>query len=175
MVIACASRKGAGRTLGSTTRYLENVLKLKVNREKTCISRIGGIRFLGYGYFYDSKNKRWDLCLHEKTEANLRARIKEITQRSNGWSVKYRQEKLNQLIMGWVAYFKIARCKDKLKKLDQWLRRRIRMLYWKMWKLVRTRYRRLMRLGVEREQAFEWANSRKGYWRIANSWNWVST
>lgn len=170
MVIACSSRKGAERTLESTTRYLENVLKLIVNREKTCISRIGGIKFLGYGFFYDSKNKRWELCIHKKTEAKLKARIEEITQRSNGWSVKYRQEKLEQLIRGWIAYFKLAKCKDKLKKLDRWLRRRIRMLYWKMWKRVRTRFRELKRLGVEPNQAFQWANSRQGYWRIANSW-----
>ena len=124
----------------------------------------------GYGFFYDSKNKRWELCIHKKTEAKLKARIEEITQRSNGWSVKYRQEKLNQLIRGWIAYFKLAKCKAKLKKLDQWLRRRIRMLYWKMWKRVRTRFRELKRLGVEPNQAFQWANSRQGYWRIAKSW-----
>ncbi|HAP56926.1 MAG TPA: hypothetical protein DCR02_03860 [Sphaerochaeta sp.] len=70
-----------------------------------------------------------------------------MTQLSNGWSVKYRQEKLNQLIRGWIAYFKLAKCKGKRKKLDRWLRRRIRM---------RTRFRELKRLGVERNQAFQW-------------------
>jgi RNA-directed DNA polymerase len=170
MVIACSSRKGAKRTLESTVRYLENVLKLIVNREKTCISKIGGIKFLGYGFFFDMKNKRWDFCLHKKTEAKLKARIKEMTQRSNGWSVAYRQTRLRQLVRGWVAYFKLARCKSKLVDIDRWLRRRIRMLYWKMWKRVRTRYRELKRLGVEHNQAIRWANSRQGYWRIANSW-----
>lgn len=90
MVIACGSRKGAERTLESTVRYLENVLKLKVNREKTCISRITGIKFLGYGFFYDAKNKKWNFRLHKRTEAKLKAKIREITQRSNGWSVAYR-------------------------------------------------------------------------------------
>nr|WP_319521027.1 group II intron reverse transcriptase/maturase [uncultured Sphaerochaeta sp.] len=65
MVISCASRKGAERTLESTARYLENVLKLKVNREKTCISRIGGIKFLGYGFYFDTKVKKWNFRLHE--------------------------------------------------------------------------------------------------------------
>jgi RNA-directed DNA polymerase len=175
MVIACASRKGAERTLESTVRYIENVLKLRVNREKTCISRIGGIRFLGYGFFFDARNKKWDLRLHEKTEAKLKAKLREITQRSNGWSVAYRQEKLSQLVRGWVAYFRLARCKSKLEGIDQWLRRRIRMLYWKMWKRVRTRYRRLVKLGVEQEQAYEWANSRLGYWRVAGSWILTTT
>ena len=170
MVISCSSRKGAKRTLESTIRYLENVLKLKVNREKTSISRLDGIKFLGYGFFLDVKNSKWDFCLHKKTVAKLKAKIKELTQRSNGWSVAYRQTKLSQLVRGWVAYFKLARCKSKLGDIDQWLRRRIRMLYWKMWKRVRTRYRELKRLGVEHNQAYQWANSRKGYWRIASSW-----
>ena len=170
MVISCTSRKGAKRTLESTIRYLENVLKLKVNREKTGISRLEGIKFLGYGFFFDVKNSKWDFCLHKKTEVKLKAKIKEMTKRNNGWSVAYRQTKLVQLIRGWVAYFKLARCKSKLKDIDQWLRRRIRMLYWKMWKRVRTRYRELKRLGVEHNYAYQWANSRKGYWRIASSW-----
>ncbi len=170
MVISCTSRKGAKRTLESTIRYLENVLKLKVNREKTGISRIGGIKFLGYGFYFDAKNNKWEFCLHKKTVTKLKAKIKELTQRSNGWSVAYRQTKLSQLVRGWVAYFKLARCKIKLGDIDQWLRRRIRMLYWKMWKRVRTRYRELKRLGVEHNQAYQWANSRKGFWRIASSW-----
>jgi RNA-directed DNA polymerase len=175
MVISCTSRKGAERTLESTARYLENVLKLKVNREKTCISRIGGIKFLGYGFYCDTKNQRWEFCIHEKTEAKLKTKIKEITQRSNGWSVAYRQTKLRQLVRGWVAYFKLARCKGKLQSIDQWLRRRIRMLYWKMWKRVRTRYKSLKKLGVASKKAYEWANSRLGYWRIAVSWVLTTT
>lgn len=170
MVISCTSRKGAERTLESTARYLENVLKLKVNREKTCISKIGGIKFLGYGFFFDCKGKKWDFSLHEKTETKLKAKVKDITQRSNGWSVAYRQTKLNHLIRGWIAYFKLAKCKKKLAALDQWLRKRVRMLYWKMWKRIRTRYRRLLRLGVDKQKAYEWANSRLGYWRVAGSW-----
>jgi len=169
MVISCTSRKGAERTLESTARYLENVLKLKVNREKTCIAKIGGIKFLGYGFFFDYKGKKWDFRLHEKTEAKLKAKVKEITQRSNGWSVAYRQTKLNHLIRGWIGYFKLARCKSKLAEVDQWLRKRVRMLYWKMWKRVRTRYRRLLKLGVDKQKAYEWANSRLGYWRVAGS------
>jgi len=175
MVISCSSRKGAERTLESTARYLENVLKLKVNREKTCISRIGGIKFLGYGFYFDTKAKEWNFRLHEKSEAKLKAKIKEITQRSNGWSVTYRQAKLSQLVRGWVAYFKLARCKGTLEGIDQWLRRRIRMLYWKMWKRIRTRYKSLMKLGVGKQKAYEWANSRLGYWRVANSWILATT
>ncbi|MDY0303976.1 MAG: group II intron reverse transcriptase/maturase [Sphaerochaeta sp.] len=175
MVIFCGSRKAAERTLDSTVRYLEKVLKLKVNHEKTSVSEIGKIGFLGYGFYYNWKAKKWDLCLHAKSEMKLKAKLKELTQRSNGWSVAYRQMRLNQLIRGWVAYFKLAKCKSKLENIDQWLRRRIRMLYWKMWKRTRTRYKRLRKLGVEHQKAYEWANSRLGYWRVANSWILATT
>ncbi|MFA6764155.1 MAG: group II intron maturase-specific domain-containing protein, partial [Sphaerochaetaceae bacterium] len=74
-----------------------------------------------------------------------------------------------------VAYFKLARCKGTLEGIDQWLRRRIRMLYWKMWKRIRTRYRRLMKLGVGKQKAYEWANSRLGYWRVSGSWILTTT
>jgi len=175
MVIFCGSRKAAERTLDSTVRYLEKVLKLKVNHEKTSVSEIGKIGFLGYGFYYNRRVEKWDLCLHEKSEMKLKAKLKELTQRSNGWSVAYRQMRLNQLIRGWVAYFKLAKCKSKLESIDQWLRRRIRLLYWKMWKRVRTRYKRLRKLGVEHQKAYEWANSRLGYWRVANSWILATT
>ncbi len=170
LVIFCRSRKAAERTLNSTVRYLEKVLKLKVNREKTNVSKLGGINFLGYGFFYNWRIEKWDLRLHEKSQAKLKAKLKELTQRSNGWSLAYRQKKLNQLIRGWVGYFKLAKCKKVIERIDQWLRRRIRMLYWKMWKRIRTRYRSLRRLGVEHQKAYEWANSRLGYWRVAGSW-----
>ncbi len=170
LVIFCRSRKAAERTLNSTVRYLEKVLKLKVNREKTNVSKLGGINFLGYGFFYNWRIEKWDLRLHEKSQAKLKAKLKELTQRSNGWSLAYRQKRLNQLIRGWVAYFKLAKCKRIIERIDQWLRRRIRMLYWKMWKRIRTRYRNLRRLGVEHQKAYEWSNSRLGYWRVAGSW-----
>jgi group II intron reverse transcriptase/maturase len=141
MVIFCGSRKAAERTLDSTVRYLEQVLKLKVNRQKTSVSKLGNINFLGYGFFYDWRAERWDLCLHKKSQEKLKVKLKELTQRSNGWSVAYRQRRLKQLIRGWVAYFKLAKCKTTLQDIDKWLRRRIRMLYWKMWKRVRTRYK----------------------------------
>ena len=155
--------------------FIEGKLFLKVNRDKSKVAHVRGIKFLGYGFYFGTKAKECNLRLHEKSEAKLKAKIKEITQRSNGWSVAYRQAKLSQLVRGWVAYFKLARCKGTLEGIDQWLRRRIRMLYWKMWKRIRTRYRRLMKLGVEKQKAYEWANSRLGYWRVANSWILATT
>jgi RNA-directed DNA polymerase len=80
-----------------------------------------------------------------------------------------RRARLNQLIRGWVNYFKLADMKNLMQQLDEWTRRHIRMVTWKRWKKVRTRFENLRSLGVSYEQAWMWANTRKGYWRIANS------
>ncbi|MCG4566161.1 group II intron maturase-specific domain-containing protein, partial [Anaerosalibacter bizertensis] len=94
----------------------------------------------------------------------------QVTGRSNGMSIEGRKTKLNQIIRGWVQYFKLADMKGIMKTIDQWLRRRIRMITWKRWKKVRTKFENLQKLGVARERAWEWANTRKGYWHVANSW-----
>ena len=81
----------------------------------------------------------------------------------------YRLLKLKQLIKGWVNYFRIADMKSLVRELDEWTRRRLRMCIWKQWKKVRTRFRNLMELGLDRQEAWMFANTRKSYWRIANS------
>lgn len=81
----------------------------------------------------------------------------------------YRIKKLNEIIVGWVNYFKLAEMKTKLKDLDSWIRRRLRACVWKTWKLVRTRFTNLKKLGVPKQKAWEFANTRKGYWRISKS------
>ena len=81
----------------------------------------------------------------------------------------HRIKKLNEIVVGWVNYFKLTDMKTKLKDLDQWIRRRLRAVVWKTWKLVRTRFKNLMKLGVPRGKAWEYANTRKSYWRISKS------
>ena len=80
-----------------------------------------------------------------------------------------RKESLRRYIIGWVNYFKHADMKKYLQKLDEWYRRRIRMVIWKQWKRIRTRGRNLIKLGIDKYKAWEYANTRKGYWRTANS------
>lgn len=81
----------------------------------------------------------------------------------------HRIKKLNEVIVGWVNYFKLADMKNKLKQLDQWIRRRLRFCIWKTWKLVRTRFKNLMKLGVPEYKAWEYSNTGKSYWRISKS------
>jgi len=107
--------------------------------------------------------------VHPKSIKRLRDKLKMVTSRSNAMSMEYRALRLKQIIIGWVQYFKLADMKSILLKLDEWLRRRIRMCYWKQWKKIKTKYYNLLRLGIDKSKAWEYANTRKGYWRISNS------
>jgi group II intron reverse transcriptase/maturase len=166
MVILCKSKRSAERTLTKIIPYIENRLFLKVNREKTSVAYIRDIKFLGYSFYV---NKGGRLRVHPKAIAKMKARIKELTSRSNGMGDVERKEKLKQYITGWVNYFKLADMKTLLPRVDEWYRRRIRMVIWKRWKRIRTRLRNLIKLGIAKYKAWEYANTRKGYWRIANS------
>ena len=78
-------------------------------------------------------------------------------------------QEISRLLTGWLGYYSIADLKEHLKRISGWLRRRIRQMYWKRWKRARTRYENLIQLGIRKDQAWQWANTRKSYWRIADS------
>ena len=99
----------------------------------------------------------------------MKARIKELTSRSNGWGNDRRKEALGRFITGWVQYFKLADMDKLLVKTDEWYRRRLRMVIWKQWKRIKTKLANLVKLGVKKAKAYEWANTRKSYWHTANS------
>ena len=153
--------------LDNILSFIEGKLLLKVNKEKTVVAYIGKVKFLGYG-FYASKDGI-KLRVHAKSIVKMKARIKEITSRSNALGYEKLKLKLKQFISGWVNYFKLADMKKLLNETDQWLRRRIRMYIWKRWKRVRTRYAMLKKLGYDHNNAIKYANTRKGYWHIAKS------
>ena len=167
-LIFCKSRRAAERVRDSITVFIEGRLKLKVNREKTECAYIGRLKFLGYG-FYVSRGK-CRLRLHEKSEAKLRRRLKQITSRSNGMGYEQRKTELRNYLQGWTEYFKYADMSNKVRDIDQWLRRRLRMCIWKSWKKPRTRVNNLIQCGIGRGRAYQWGNTNKGYWRIAGSW-----
>ena len=167
MVILCKSKRSSERTLRNLLPYIEGKLFLKVNTEKTSVAQISKIKFLGYS-FYRYKGE-CQLRVHPKSVLKMRAKLKELTSRSNGWGNERRKESLKQYIVGWVNYFKLANMKGLLQQTDEWYRRRLRMVIWKQWKRIRTRLRNLIKLGVNKYKAWEFANTRKGYWRTANS------
>lgn len=168
MLVFCKSKRAAERTLENLTPYIEGKLFLKVNREKTEAAYVGKVKFLGYA-FYIKKNKDAGIRVHPKSVVKMKAKIREITARSNGKGDEQRKLKLKQFVTGWVNYFKLADMKTLLKETDMWLRRRIRMVIWKKWKRGRTRFAMLRKLGIVDWVAWEGANIRKGYWRVASN------
>jgi len=167
LVILCKSKRSAERTLANIVPFIEKKLFLKVNREKTKAAYIREIKFLGYSFYVYKREGR--LRVHPNSIAKMKERIRTLTSRSNGWGYARRKDTLRQYIIGWVNYFKLADMSKLLEGVDKWYRRRLRMVIWKQWKRIRTRYRHLIKLGINAYKAYEWANTRKGYWHIANS------
>ena len=166
-IILCKSKRAAQRTLAHLIPFIEDKLYLKVNKEKIVVAHVKEVKFLGHG-FYIHKGKGL-LRVHPKSIAKLKEKIKTLTSRSNGWGNEKRKEKLRQFITGWVNYFKMANMKSMLIEIDSWYRRRLRMIIWKQWKRIKTRFHNLMKMGISRFQAMMFSNTRKGYWRTAKS------
>jgi len=163
------SRKAAERVMKSITRFIEEDLKLKVNQKKSTVNRPWKLKFLGFSFYYNSRKGGYSVRVHEKSIARFKAKLKELTGRSNGMNMEIRLDKLKKSIQGWVNYFGLADMKTLAKTLDEWLRRRIRMVVWKSWKRIKTKFISLQKLGLDKSKAWEYANTRKGYWRISDS------
>ena len=165
-MIFCKSKRAATRVKESITRFIESELYLKVNKEKTVVSYVKGVKYLGYS-FYMSKGK-CQLTVHPKSKAKMKAKLKELTSRSNGMGYAKRKQILEEYIRGWVGYFHLANMKRLLMDTDSWLRRRIRMCIWKAWKLPKTRIKNLIRCGINEYDARRWGYV-KGYWKVSGS------
>lgn len=173
MVILCRSKRGAERVMGSIIRFIEDKLFLRVNREKSQTVPISKVKFLGYSFYKTKGEGR--LRIHPKSVSKIKAKVKELTSRSNGWGNDRRKEALRQYITGWVNYFKLADMQKLLSKIDEWYRRRLRMVIWKQWKRTKTKLANLIKLGVSKSKAWEWANTRKAFWHTANSFILTTT
>lgn len=173
LMIFTKSKRSSHRQYERAKKLIENKLKLKVNTEKTKISKLSRVKYLGYA-FYKTKGK-YRFRVHLKSIKKLKDKLRTVTGRSNGMSIEERKLKLNQVIRGWVQYFKLADMKKIMESIDEWIRRRIRMITWKRWKKVKTKFISLQKLGVAKQKAWEWANTRKSYWHIAGSWILATT
>lgn len=161
-IIFCKSKKSAERTLENIVPYIEEKLFLKVNREKTKVAHISKIKYLGYAFY--RYRGRCRLRVHSKSIAKMKNKVRELTARSNGWGNEYRVYKLTQFVRGWTNYFALADMRKLLIETDEWLRHKIRTIYWKQWKKVKTKFTNLKKLGVERKNAWLCANMRNGHW-----------
>ena len=161
------SKRAGERVLKSITKFLEQKLKLKVNSEKSAVSSPTKRKFLGYSFYY--RKGGIGFRVHNKSYESLKEKIRKITNRNISMNFNYRIKKLNEIIVGWVNYFKLADMKNKLIELDGWIRRRLRACVWKTWKEIKTKFNNLIKLGIPKDKSWEYANTRKGYWRISGS------
>ena len=164
-MILCKSRRSAERTLESITRYIERKRFLKVNREKTPAPYISRVKYLGYG-FYRRKGKL-RFRLHAKSSAKMKEKVRAILDSNKPTSNEDRSIRLKQFIHGWVNDFKLIDMKQLLMEVDTWIRRKIRAIYWKQWKKVRTRYCMMRQYAIPEWKVHELVNCRKGPWRAA--------
>lgn len=161
------SKRAAERVLETSTRLLEQRLKLRVNRAKSSIAPATTAVLLGFGFFTTAGGVK--IRVAPKAWMRAKVRIRELTSRRWSVAMEYRIMRLNQYVRGWMGYFRLADTPRKFRELDEWFRRRMRQLRWKEWKRPRTRVARLRALGIRADLARKWGMTGRGYWRIAGS------
>jgi RNA-directed DNA polymerase len=164
------SPRAAERVMGSCIKFLERKLRLKVNRKKSATGSPTELKFLGFSLGQPKEATRARIRVHEKPLQRLKERLKAMTSRGRRGTIEQILEEITRLMNGWLGYYSIADIRQYLERIIPWLRRRLRQIYWKRWKQNRTRWENLIRLGVPRDKAWQWANSRKGFWCVAGSW-----
>ena len=168
-LIMVRSEKAANRVMESITTFITRKLGLKVNVEKSKVARPNQVKYLGFGFYKKINQNIWRPKPHIKSVEKFKTKFHEILIRSKSISLDERLLKLKQVIYGWVNYFKIADMKRFLEKIDQWIRRKLRVIIWKQWKKIKKRYTCLRKLGISHRDAYVTANSRRGYYHIAHT------
>ena len=169
-VIMVGSEMAARRVMRTISTFIEEKLGLKVNMSKSKIDKPKGLKYLGFGFYYDFRAQQYKAKPHEKSVEKFKMKMKKLTSRSWGVSNKVKVEKLNQLIRGWINYFRIGNMKVLCREMDKSIRFRLRMCIWKHWKVPKARIKNLMKLGISKDLARATAYSRKGYARICGSY-----
>ena len=167
--IYVASERAGQRVMESITQYVEQRLKLRVNRQKSAVAPAVARPLLGF-QFFRYRDGRVGVTVASKALKRAKARIRELTTRNWGVSMERRIKEINRFTVGWTVYFALADSILPFEKLEKWSRRRLRQVRWKEWKRPQTRYRNLRALGIPDRDARSWAASQKGYWRVAGSW-----
>jgi len=155
------SEAAGARVMASLERFLEKRLRLKVNRGKSAVDRPWKRKFLGYGTTSDKKPK---LKPDKKSVKRLKSKLKALFRRGRGKSLARTVEELNPILRGWVNYYRLADVKGVFEELDQWIRRRLRLILWRQWKRPRTRFKRLRQRGLDCDRAGRSAYNGHGPW-----------
>ncbi|BBO83921.1 group II intron reverse transcriptase/maturase [Desulfosarcina ovata subsp. sediminis] len=169
--IYCKSRKAAERVNKSITKFITAKLKLKVNEEKSAVSRPWLRKFLGFTFI--SMCGQTKIRIHRKTMSRFKERVRELTNRNKGKSLDQIIKELNQYLVGWWNYYRLTEARYVFKSIKVWIIRRLRCLVWKQWKNPRTRVRNLEKLDIAHKDAMLCGNARKKYWRMSKV-KWVA-
>jgi len=167
-IILVKSEKAANRVLNSITKFIEKRLGLKVNAEKSKVTRPTQTKYLGFS-FWATKGGKWKPKPHIKSYQKLKRKLKQLTDRSLSISLDNRIKQINYVVRGWVNYFRIANMRQNIIDIDQHLRTRIRVIIWKQWKKMTRKEKALIQLGVESTLAHNVACTRKGYYQICKT------
>lgn len=158
------SLRAGRRVIESVKNFLEKRLKLKVNDKKSAVDLATKRKILGFSFVTGELTK---VRLAKQTIERLENKIRELTRRSDGISMEQRLEKLNAYLKGWIGYFCLADTPSTFSRIDEWVRRRLRMCLWKQWKTWKSRLKNLEKLKIKRSSAIKVALSGKGCWRIS--------
>jgi RNA-directed DNA polymerase len=164
--IYVGSERAGPRVMESITHFITNRLKLKVNQTKSAVARPWHRKFLGFSFTNEREPRR---RIAPKAVVRFKERIRELTRRTRGISLKQMVKQITTYLRGWLGYFSDCQTPSVLQSLESWLRRRLRSVVWKQWKRGRTRFRELRKRGIRKDLAAQTAGSPHGPWRIANS------
>jgi len=163
LAIFVKSKRAGDRVLGSVSNYLERKLKVKVNQRKSKVSLVKKSSVLGF------QIHRQKLRTLECKVAVFKQELKCITRRCPGLSILSRIYRLKQYVQGWMAHYGCGLRYNVAVAFDGWIRRRLRMCYWKQWRKPRRRIRELIKLGVSKRESIRLGLSRKSYWRLSKT------
>lgn len=159
--------KAGNRVMESITNYLEDKLKLVVNRQKSEVGRPTKRKFLGF--CLHTTKAGVGFRPHYKSKKKFEKKLRQLTKRNRSGNIRQIIKEINEVTTGWINYYGISYMRKYIGRTNQWVKRRIRQIIWKRWKRTETRYKSLIKLKIPKQKAWEWANTRKGHWHIANS------
>lgn len=162
-VIFVKTKYSAERVMRNIVKYIETKLKLKVNATKTHVCRPNDLKYLGFGFWKDSKTKTWKVCPHKDSQMKFKRNLKKLLCRSWSITLDDRLAKLNAVIRGWINYFKKGSMKNSLTVISGWIRTKLRIVIWKQWKVCDKQIKSLVKLGIPLEEAKGLTYCRKGY------------
>lgn len=165
IVLLAKSKRASERLLESSTKYLEETLKLTVNREKSRTVSVFAIRNFKYlGFALGRNGSGIYVRVHPKSWKKFKSKLRELSSRRSVQSIKPSLEEIKVYARGWLNYYGIASMKNPIEEVNKWLYHRIRMCIWKQWKKPRTKVKNLMKMGIPKDLAWQAGNSRRGYW-----------